>query len=79
MASPSSLAHLVIKNHVWLHIWILNYIFIPLILGTESRGDSRHAILYLSEIVYNKWLNNLVTVETTYLLPPATTRYEMTK
>jgi hypothetical protein len=77
MVSPSSLAYLVIQSHIRLHNWTLNCNLISLLfqgLNLEEMADMPSC--NLSETAHNKWLHNLVTVETTYLLPPATTRYE---
>jgi hypothetical protein len=47
MVSSSSLVHLVILNHVRMHICIVNYIFFPLVSRTECRRDGKHTILQL--------------------------------
>jgi hypothetical protein len=77
MVSPSSLAYLVIQSHIRLHNWTLNSILISLLfqgLSLEEMADMPSCNLSETPIIIG--CNNLVTVATTYLLLPATTRYE---
>jgi hypothetical protein len=56
MVSPSSLVHLVIQNHIGMHIWIINYIFFLSIQGLSLKEMVDMPSCNLSETVHNKWL-----------------------